>query len=302
MKKNSFKSVICALIIGIAMLSGCSSPSEDKVIIKFTNNSVDSQMIHNEIARLIVENAFEGYKVEYSIASSTMNLEAMIRGDVDVDLESWTDNIASYKKDIANGDIIEVGNLVPDSAQGFYVPRYIIEGDAERGIKALAPDLKHVRDLIKYPDVFASPEAEGKGRIYGGIPGWMIDEVMHKKYVHYGLDENYEYTRLGSEAAMYAALDSAYNKGEGWVGYSFEPSIVSGKFDLVLLEDDPFEESLLMLGECEIPKQELKTVTSNKFAERAPDLIPFFEKYKTGHDSIAAALVYLSESKKVMKK
>jgi len=298
MGKSSFKKIICSLVFGVVMLSGCSSPDDDRIIIKLTNNSVDSQMIHNEIARLIVENGFEGYKVEYSTASSTMNLQAMIRGDVDVDIECWSDNIPSYKKDIASGDIVELGDLIPDSAQGFYVPRYVIEGDEKRNIKALAPDLKHVRDLINYVDVFESPEEEGRGSIYGGIPGWMIDNVMHKKYKHYNLDEKYEYVRLGSEAAIYAALSSAYNKGEGWVGYSFEPSVMSGKFDLVRLEDEPYEKALLMIGECEIPMQKLKTVTSRKFIERAPDLVPFFEKFQTGHDAIGAALVYLDESKK----
>jgi len=297
MKKNRFKSVICALIVGIAMLSGCDSKNDDKTLIKFTNNSWDSQILHNEVAKFVVENGFDGYAVEFSTANSTMNWQALIKGDVDVDIESWTDNVASYTDDVARGDIIELGSLVPDSAQGFYVPRYVIEGDVERNIKPLAPDLKHVRDLIKYSDVFESPEADDLGRIYGAVLGWMVDEVIYNKYIHYNLDEKYEYTRLGSEAALYASLEAAYNKGEGWVGYTFEPTLISGKLDLVRLEDEPYDKSVYVQGECEIPLQELKIVSSRLFAKRAPDLVPFFKKYQTGSALIASALVHLDETK-----
>jgi len=298
MSKKSLKNIILSVFFGVVMLSGCSTPNEDKIIITFSNNSWDSQVLHNEIAKFIVENGFDGYAVEYSTASSTMNWQALLKADVDVDIESWTDNVTTYKDDIARGDIVELGNLIPDSAQGFYVPRYVIEGDEKRNIKALAPDLKHVRDLINYPDIFENPERDDLGRIYGALPGWMIDEVMYNKFKHYNLDEKYVYTRLGSEAALYASLAAAYNKGEGWVGFSFEPTLVSGKFDLVRLEDEPYEKSLFIKGECEIPMQVLKVVSSGKFAERAPDLVPFFKKYQTGSALMASALVYLDESKK----
>jgi len=297
MKKNSFKSALCTLIVGVAMLSGCSTANDDKTLITFSNNSWDSQRLHNEIAKFIVENGFDGYRVELSTANSTMNWQAILKGDVDLDIESWTDNVATYAADVARGDIVELGTLVPDSAQGFYVPRYVLEGDAKRNIKPLAPDLKHVKDLINYSDVFENPEDDERGRIYGAIPGWMIDEVMHNKYIHYNLDEKYDYTRLGSEAALYASLEAAYNKGEGWVGYAFEPTLISGKLDLVRLEDEPYKESVFMLGECEVPIQKLKIVSSRLFAKKAPDLVPFFEKYQTGSAVIASALVHLDKSK-----
>ena len=64
-------------------------------------------------------------------------------------LIDWTDNVPSYRKDVAKGDIVNIGVVTPDSKQGLYVPRYVIEGDAKRGIKPIAPDLKTVKDLKK---------------------------------------------------------------------------------------------------------------------------------------------------------
>lgn len=292
--------LMLVLIVVLSVFAGCSkeaaTETKEPVTIVATDNGWDSQKLHNEIAKIIVEHGFEGYIFETSSASSTMNWQAIISGDVDLDIESWTDNVASYPDDVANGDIVDIGVLVPDSAQGLYVPRYVIEGDAARGIEPMAPDLKTVEDLKKYPDVFPDYEDKAKGRIYGSIPGWMADEVLYKKYELYGLDEMFNYARLGSEATLFASLVSSYNLGEAWVGYCYEPTWVSGKLELVLLEDAPYDRDTFMDGKCEFPKQELKIVSSSKFAEKAPDLLECFKNYKTGSQLISDALAYLDET------
>lgn len=291
-----------AVLIGAVVIAGAAflllpSQKKEKVVITVTDNGWDSQKFHNAVAKLVVENAFDGYELRLSTASSTMNWQSIIAGDVDLDIESWTDNVATYPDDKASGKVVDVGILVPDSAQGLYVPRYVIEGDAEAGIEPMAPDLRHVRDLKKYAHLFPDDENPGKGRIYGGLPGWMADEILHKKYIAYGLDKEYNYTRLGSEASLFASLDSAYNLKKAWVGYCYEPTWITGKLDLVLLEDDPYEETAFMEGKTEFPKQELKIVSSSKFAERAPELVPFFQNYRTGSRLVSEALAYLDENK-----
>lgn len=294
MKRKIIPLIITVLSVLLAF-SGCTKPSE-KIIITATDNGWDSQMLHNQIAKFIVENAYDNYEFKLSTGSSTMNWQSLVAGDIDIDIESWTDNVATYPDDVANGDIINVGILVPNSAQGLYVPRYIIEGDAERGIEPMAPDLKTVLDLKKYPQLFPDDEDKTKGRIYGSIPGWMADEQLYKKYVAYGLDELYTYTRLGSESTLFASLSSAYNLGEPWVGYCYEPTWISGKLDIVLLEDAPYEKDLFDQGLSEFPKQELKIVSSQYFAKKAPDLVPFFQKYQTGSELISEALAHLDET------
>lgn len=298
------KKVFTLIIIMTIMtwgLVGCSQEkseeSTEPVTIVATDNGWDSQMLHNAIAKIVVENAYDNYTFETSTGSSTMNWQSLVAGDIDIDIESWTENVLSYPDDIANGDVVDLGVLVPDSAQGLYVPRYVIEGDAERGIEAMAPDLKTVADLKKYPELFPDDEDKTKGRIYGAIPGWMADEILYKKYEFYGLNEMYNYTRLGGEATLFASLVSAYNLGEPWVGYCYEPTWVSGKLDIVLLEDAPYDIEKYLKGECAFPSQELKIVSSSKFAEKAPELVEFFSKYQTGSDLIGKALAHLDETK-----
>lgn len=293
--KRSTKVIAVMMLALIAICGGCGQKSE-MATITVTDNGWDSQMLHNEIARLIVESGYDGYAFEVSTGSSTMNWQAIIAGDVDLDIESWTENVATYPEDVANGDIVDVGVLVADSAQGLYVPRYVVEGDAKRGIEAVAPDLKTVKGLKKYAHLFPDDEDASKGRIYGSIPGWMADEILYKKYEAYGLDQMYNYIRLGSEATLFASLNSAYNLGEPWVGYCYEPTWVSGKLDLILLEDAPYDPELFVEGKCSFPSQELKIVSSNKFAEKAPDLLEFFQNYQTSSQLIGEALAHLDET------
>ena len=284
------------MIMAFSACGGAQS-GDEVVTITATDNGWDSQMLHNEIARLIVTEGYEGYDFKLSTGSSTMNWQALIAGDVDLDIESWTDNVVTYADDLASGAIFELGVLVEDSAQGLYVPKYVIEGDAERGIEAIAPDLKTVKDLANYAEFFPDEEDPSKGRLYGSIPGWMADEVLYNKYELYGLDEFYNYTRLGSEATLWASLNSAYNLGEPWVGYCYEPTWVSGKLDIVLLEDEPYVDAdSFKAGETEFPKQKLKIVCSAAFKEKAPDLVGFFESYNTGSELISKALAYLDET------
>jgi len=282
------------MVLGFSSGVGAAAPKK----ITFADMQWDSQMIHNEIAKFVVENGFDGYKVEFTIGSGSLIWQALLQGDVDLDIEEWTDNVATYDDDVARGDVIPLGEIVPDSSQGFYVPRYVIEGDPERGIKPMAPDLKYVWDLVKYAHVFKDPEDSSKARIYGAIPGWMIDDTMHKKYLHYKLDAaGYNYFRMGSEAMIFTALLSAYNLGDPWVGYMYEPSWIAGKLDLVMLEDAPYDHQLSQEGACEIKKQPLLNLCSRQFPEKAPDLVDFFKNYKTGRERISIALAHFEETK-----
>lgn len=84
------------------------------------------------------------------------------------------------------------------------MPTFVIKGDPARGIEPMAPDLKTVKDLPKYWELFKDPEEPSKGRIYGAIPGWAVDETLYTKYQNYGLDKTFTYFSPGSETALAA--------------------------------------------------------------------------------------------------
>jgi len=292
---KKFLLLAVSVMVSVAFTAGVAFGSPVRIVV--TDNGWDSQQFHNHVAKFIVENAFDGFVLEMQTATSTMNWLSMIAGDVDLDIESWTDNVATFEDDVANGDVIPLGILVEDSAQGFFVPRFVIEGSPERGIEPMAPTLREVADLIRYPHVFRDPEEPARGRIYGAPPGWMADEVMHATYRYHGLDESFIYFRVGSEAVLFASLESAYNLGDAWVGYLYAPSWVTGRLDVVMLEAAPFVDlEQLHRGATEFPRQALRIVSSNRFADRAPALVDFFSRYNTGAQRVSEALAFLEET------
>ncbi len=193
-------------------------------------------------------------------------------------MEMWSDNLSTYDSDIEAGAFQELGVNFDDNFQGFYVPRYVIEGDPARGIEASAPDLLTVADLADYAGVFPDPESPGKGRIYGGIPGWDITEIMRKKVDYYGLDEMYNYVVPGSDAAMNATLISAWAKGAPIVAYYWEPTWLLGMYDFVLLEDAPYEEAAYQEGKTACPPVRVTICVSNEFSGIQPGLLRVFEE------------------------
>lgn len=295
MKKFISLSIIIMLVV--TTIVGCTSGTTKNINkeIAFADAGWDSAKFHNAVAGLIAEEVF-GYKWREVPGGTTILHEGLIKGEIDVHMEVWTDNIMTYDQDIKDGKLKDLGVNFDDNTQGIYVPRYVIEGDSSRGIEPMATNLKYVWDLKDYPDIFPDDESKGKGRLYGAIPGWEVDEIMHNKYLHYGLDENFVYFRPGSEAALAAALTSAYEKGEAIAAYYWEPTWLIGKYDFVLLEDEPFNEETYLDGETALPSVKVTVGVSNKFAESAPEFVEFLSKYETSSDLTSKALAYMQDT------
>src|SRR5690625_4926540 len=171
--------------------------------------------------------------------------QGLREGDINVYMEVWTDNLyPAYDEAIEDEEVYDLAVNFDDNVQGLYVPTYVIEGDEERGIEPMAPDLKRLEDLKNYPEVFEDPEEPGRGRIINSPSGWEVDKDINKKFDFYGLHESFNNFLPGSDSAIVTSLASAYEKGEGWVGYYWEPTAVMAKYDLTLLEEDEYDEEI----------------------------------------------------------
>ena len=263
--------------------------------IIFGDAGWDSMKFHNAVAMFVAQEAF-GYMTDEISGSTAITYNALKTGDIDVYMETWTDSIAPYLDDVKEGRVIELGVNYDDNIQGIYVPRYVIEGDEERGIEAMAPGLKTVEDLKNYSHVFPDLEDPGKGRIYGAISGWQVDGILRSKVAFYGLDEMYNYIDPGSDPALATAIVGAYEKGDPIVAYYWEPAWITGKYDLVLLEDAPYEPELYLKGECEFPSISLTVAVNPDFYSENPEFSAFLSKYSTSSQLTSEALAFISEN------
>lgn len=288
------KSILLTLALSAVMLFGLIVQAQAAPIV-FGDAGWDSMKFHNAVAMLVAREAY-GYDTEEISGSTAITYNALKQGDIHVYMETWTDSIAPYQEDVEAGHVVELGVNYDDNIQGLYVPRYVIEGDAQRGLEPLAPDLKTVEDLKDYAHIFPDPDEPGKGRIYGAISGWQIDEIMRLKVAFYGLDAMYNYIDPGSDPALAAAIAGAYERGEPIVAYYWEPAWITGKYDLVLLEDAPYEPDLYLLGQCECPSITLTVAVTPGFETEYPEFAQFLSQYQTSSQLTSDALAYISEN------
>ena len=295
MKKKLLVIFLCFAMV-LLPLAACTSDSGEKMHVTYADAGWDSIKFHNAVAMYIGEVAYNIEGEEIS-GATTITYGALLSGELDVYMEIWTDNMNTYVDDLAEGTIHELGVNFDDNVQGFYVPRYVIEGDAERGIEPMAPDLVTVADLAKYPDVFPDPDENSKGAIYGAISGWLVDEIMRNKYEYYGLDEMFNYIDPGSQAAMEATIVAAIEKGEAWVGYYWEPTWISAKYDLVVLEDAPYvDEESFQAGKTAFRSTSVTVAVSDDFYKEAPEYCEFLSNYHTSNALTNEGLGYIQNN------
>lgn len=298
-KGDIMKRLLFAGILGLIILVGCTSTDADGDLetIKFVDAKWDSLQVHNYIAGTIMEEGY-GYNTEIVTSSTAAGVQGLRQGDTHVFMEMWPDNIRDlYDEAIESGDIKKLSINFDDNAQGLYVPTYVIEGDEERGIEPMAPDLKYLEDLKKYPEVFEDPEQPGRGRALNAPSGWEVDEDIDKKFELYGLDETFNNFTPGSDSAIVISLASAYDKGEAWVGYYWEPTAVSVEYELTLLEEPEYDREIFEdTAGTAFPSMETVVAVNHEFPDQAPELTSFLSNYQTSSELTGDALAYMAEN------
>ncbi len=290
---------VCLIALSLTVI-GCGSSGEgeqQKETLVFADAGWDSIRFHNDVAGFIVENGF-GYPTDVIPGSTPATFTGLRNGDIDIYMEAWKQNIIdAYQEGIEKGEIIELSVNFDDNAQGFYVPTFVIEGDPSRGIEPMAPDLEYVEDLPEYWELFKDPEQPSKGRVLGSIPGWAADEIMHQKYETYGLDETYNYFRPGSDTALAAAISTACEEGKPFVGYYWEPTWISGKYDITLLKEAEYSDEKWNNGKaCEFPGTDVTVMVNSSMTEKAPEVVEFLKNYETSSKLTAEALAFMQDN------
>lgn len=296
-KEGKLWMVFALVIVFIFPLaSGCDETEAAIEKLVFADAGWESIRLHNYVAGIIIEEGMRGYEQDVMSGSTPATFSGLRRGEIDIYMEIWQENIqAEYKDAIDQGDIEVLGVNFDDNAQGLYVPTFVIEGDPERDIEPMAPGLRSVFDLPEYWEIFKDPEDASKGRVVGAPSEWAVDEILETKMSTYGLDETFNYFRPGSEATLNTAIVSAYERGEAIVAYNWEPTWIMGRFEMTLLEEPEFDEEEYFQGgyATEIPSMDVTIAVNNELRERAPNVVDFLEQYTTSSEITSEALAYM---------
>jgi glycine betaine/proline transport system substrate-binding protein len=286
--KASTRSIfaLTAILMVVFVLGTGQALAKETLVL--SDLSWESAQVHNRIAAFIIEHGY-GYGIDYIPVDTISGFAGLVRGDIDITMEIWTDNQEpAWSEAVASGKVIDLGDNFPDSWQGWLVPTYMIKGDPARGIKATAPDLKSVTDLPKYAKLFKDVEDPSKGRF--------CEKINEKKFAAYGLNDTYNLFLPGSGAALVASLAGAYKKGEPWFGYYWAPTWVLGSYDMTPLEEPAYDKAIFgSTAKCAYPSVKVKIAVNPGMLKKAPEVVEFLKKYETTQAMANKFLAYMEE-------
>ena len=291
MKQMRF--VLVTLLLVVLLMSGVTSA---KTIV-MGDFSWESVQVHNRIAGFILEHGF-GFDVEYMYGESIPIILGLRRGDVHITTELWIDNLYDAVVDaVESEDVMILGPNYPNAPQGWYVPTYVIEGDESRGIEAVAPDLKTVDDLKKYAHLFPDPTDRNKGRFHNAPTGWVAHDINNEKIEIYGLDEYYNSFNTGSDAGLSTVIVRAYERGEPFVAYNWDPNWVIGLLDMTMLEEPAYDSKRWNedFGTA-YPASKVLVFANTDFIREEPRVGGFLANYTSTLEQTNEFLAYMEEN------
>lgn len=281
--------IIFNILISIILLVGCQYKSD---IIVIGEGDWQSNQFYNQVAKIILEHGYDK-EVELKLLDTPLLIESLKNGSVDLNFETWSNNVPTYQSDIEAGLYQVLGVNFNDNVQGIYVPRYISD----------VYQIKTLFDLIEHKNLFPDPEItnwnekQHKGVIYGGPNGWDSTSFYTRKFqnhdVYGSLIEHFEFRPLESTTLLDTMIIQAFEDETPWVGFNWEPTAIMGRFEMVLLEDDYTFNS--ETGTGMLPSGDVTVVSKREFENEHPDVIDFLKKYQTSSDDTSSALAYMFE-------
>ena len=150
-----------ALVLMMTLFGAACSSDEDKGPIILIEQDWDGQLVTTAVAKILLEEEM-GYTVEqkFAAADSAAMFTGMESGDFHFACCNWPSFSAAFLEDFVDtkGTVERIGPMGIIGSNGWFLPRYVVEGDASRGIAAMAPDLVSYEDMSQYADVFATAE------------------------------------------------------------------------------------------------------------------------------------------------
>ena len=209
-------SMIVALAMVLAVGAACSETSdEDESETRGTLYLVDQdwngQLVTTAVIQILLEQKMDHtVATKFAPADSAPLFIGLEKGDFHFVCCNWPSYSAALLEDYVDADdgakVERVGPVGITGETGWYVPSYVINGDADRGIDAVAPNLRSVSDLNEYKSVFATSDTGTKGRLLEFTAAW--DTKPAERLEAFGAD--FQEVFAGSEGAALAQVDAAF--------------------------------------------------------------------------------------------
>lgn len=260
------KAYLLLLIMGIALITSCTSGEEAKETVTLIANPWPASELNVQVAKIIIEDKL-GNPVEIVALDENTQWDAIATGDADASLEVWpsghSERIADYIE--AQGIVENGGPLGPLGEIGWFVPAYVIDEHPELATWEGFTD-------PALASLFATVDTGELGQFLTGDPSW----VQYDADIIKNLGLHLQVITAGSEDALLAAVSSAYSRQEPILFYFYSPHAVFSRFDLVQVQlpsysDDCYADPEGGSVACAYPQDELFKIISPALNEKAPE-------------------------------
>ena len=283
---GNLKTLKCSLaVVSLIALStsGALAEAESSDPIRFAMNDWSSQLINSRIMGSVLEQA--GYNVEYIQADGAAQFAGLKRGDLHVQMEVWSTAQAHLREEgLSSGEIDDLGETGMAAIEEWWYPTYM---------KELCPELPDWQALNDCAQLFSTPETAPRGRYIGAPVNWggFDDERVE------ALDLDYEVIHAGSDAAMFAELQSAYERKAPVLVWVYAPHWVPAKFDGEWIEFPAYEAACYddpawgvnpdMRYDCGKPRGPIWKVSWSGVKDKWPGAFDAIGKFQTDNNEQA---------------
>lgn len=211
-KNTLISGVICASLSGMAMAAEMSTDP-----IKLTLHDWSGQLINTQIMGSILSEA--GYNVEYVQADYIAQFAGLKTGDLTLAMEIWaTTGQEALDEAVATKKVVNVGETGLQAIEEWWYPLYM---------KEKCPGLPDWEALKGCAEIFSTAETAPRGRYVGAPVTWGgFDE---ERIEALGLD--FDIVHAGTDAALFAELESAYQRKAPIVLWAYVPHWAPAKYD-----------------------------------------------------------------------
>lgn len=215
-----------ALALSAVLAAGPVLAAESSDPIKLTLHDWSGQLITTTLMGEVLKEA--GYNIEYVQADYIAQFAGLKTGDLHVAMEIWeTTGREAMDEATATGNVVNLGPTGMDAIEEWWYPSYM---------KEVCPGLPDWKALNDCAEQFSTPETAPLGRYLGGPVTWggFDDERVE------ALEMDFEVVHAGTDAALFAELESAYQRKAPIVLWVYAPHWAPSKFDGEFVEFPPY--------------------------------------------------------------
>ena len=282
------KTIFAAGALSLALMAGTALPAfadvESKDPIKLTLHDWTGQLITTNIMAEVLKKA--GYNIELVQADYIAQFAGLKTGDLDVAMEIWeTTGREAMDEATATGKVLNAGETGMQAIEEWWFPEYM---------KDVCPGLPDWKALNDCAEAFSTPETAPKGRYLGGPVTWggFDDERVE------ALDLDFEVVHAGTDAALFAELESAYQRKAPILLWIYAPHWAPAKYKGEWVQFPPYTPECYndpswgsnpdMAYDCGKPRGPIWKVTWAGVKDKWPGAYKAIENFKVDNDEMGA--------------